>query len=68
MVVPSVSWQEGSLPNDTVMGVGVLTVGVTITVAVPVIFAEHEVPVLYLTLTTAYVNVPGVVVIACTCA
>jgi hypothetical protein len=44
------------------MGVGVPTVGVTFTVAVPVIKFEHSVPVLYLTLTRVYVNVPAVVV------
>jgi hypothetical protein len=34
VVVPLVSWQEGSTPADTVIAVGVPTVGVTLTVLV----------------------------------
>ena len=34
MVVPLVNWQLGSVPPDTVIAVGVPTVGVTVTVVV----------------------------------
>ena len=51
MVVPFVSWHAGSLPAEIVIGVGVPTVGVTVTVAVPDIMLEHEASVWYLTLT-----------------
>ena len=36
MVVPFVNWQVGSVPPDTVIAVGVPTVGVTVTFVVEV--------------------------------
>lgn len=45
VVVPFVSWQTGSLPEAIVTGVGVPTVGVTVTVAVPEMLLAHVAPV-----------------------
>ena len=40
-MVPLVSWQAGSVPDDTVIAVGVPTVAVTVIVAVPDMTFEH---------------------------
>lgn len=48
MVVPFVSWHAGSLPADTVTGVGMPTLGVTFTVLVLIVDVPQPVAVTWI--------------------